>query len=135
MRAVAPAIDRVQPMVAVEASSSDTQQDCNKAIADRQKNRILTTCEEAFVANSRAANIAGVLARIEFDRGRIAQAFEWSNKAIAANLDVADAYVYIGEAQQNAGHKRAAKDAYLHYLHLAPSGRYVADLRAALRSL
>jgi tetratricopeptide (TPR) repeat protein len=137
VRAVAPAIDLVQPMVAAaaEAASSDAEQACNKAIADRQKNRILTACEEAFVANPRAANIAVVLAKLEFDRGRIAQAFEWSNKAIAANPDVADAYVYVGEAQQYAGHKRAAKDAYLHYLRLAPGGRYAADLRAVLRSL
>jgi tetratricopeptide (TPR) repeat protein len=137
VKAAAPA---AEPTLAVTAAPSEPAgenvlQACSKAIADKQKKRILTSCEEAFAANPRAADIAVVLAKIEFDRGRTAQAFEWSKKAIAANPDIADAYVFVGEAEQNAGHKQAAKDAYLHYLRLAPSGRYATDLRAVLRSL
>jgi hypothetical protein len=43
--------------------------------------------------------------------------------------------VFVGEAEQNAGHTKAAKEAYAHYLRLAPSGRYATDLRAVQRSL
>jgi len=137
VKAGAPA---AEPTLAAAADPSEPAGDnalqaCSKAIADKQKKSILTSCEEAFAANPHAADIAVVLAKIEFDRGRSAQAFEWSKKAIMANPDTADAYVFVGEAEQNAGHKQAAKDAYLHYLRLAPSGRYAADLRAVLRSL
>ncbi len=121
--------------VAKVISADDAQQACSKAIAEKQRNRILTTCEAALAANPRAAEFAVALAKTELDRGKTVQAFEWSKKAIAADPDVADPYVFIGEAEQTAGHKKAARDAYLHYLRLAPSGRYAADLRAVLSSL
>jgi cytochrome c-type biogenesis protein CcmH/NrfG len=139
MKTASPAVDPAKPsfaaVAAAQPADDDAQRGCRKAIADKQRNRILTTCEAALAANPRAVEFAVALAKTEFDRGRIAQALEWSKKAIAADPDVADPYVFIGEAEQNAGHKRAAKDAYLHYLRLAPSGRYAADLRAVLRSL
>ena len=46
-----------------------------------------------------------------------------------------DAYVFVGGAEQSAGHRKAAKEAYKHYLQLAPGGRYAADLRAIVGSL
>ena len=91
--------------------------------------------QAAFTADPGVAEIAVVLAKIEFDRGRSAQALAWSKKAIAADPDAADAYVFLGGAEQNAGHGKAAKLAYQHYLHLAPAGRYAADLRAIVNSL
>jgi len=129
--------DSVKPSVASapQPSDEDTRQSCNQAIAGKQSKKILASCAEAFAANPSAADLAVVLAKIEFDHGRIAQAFEWSKKAIAADPNVADAYVFVGEAEQSAGHKQAARDAYAHYLRLAPSGRYATDLRAVLRSL
>jgi tetratricopeptide (TPR) repeat protein len=139
MKTASPAVDPAKPSFATAAAAQpaddDAQRACRKAIADKQRNRILITCEAALAANPRAVEFAVALAKTEFDRGRIAQALDWSKKAIAVDPDVADPYVFIGEAEQNAGHKRAAKDAYMHYLRLAPSGRYAADLRAVLRSL
>ena len=132
---VAPTKTSFAGAAADQPAEDDAQRACSKAIADKQRNRILTTCEAALAANPRAVEFAVALAKTEFDRGRIAQAFEWSKKAIAADPDVPEPYVFIGEAEQNAGHKRAAKDAYLRYLRLAPSGRYAADLRAVLHSL
>jgi tetratricopeptide (TPR) repeat protein len=133
--AAAPAKPKVAAEAAAQPADNDAQRACSKAIANKQRNRILTTCEAALAANPGAAEFAVALAKTEFDRGRTAQAFEWSKKAIAADPEVADPYVFVGEAEQNAGHRKAAKDAYLHYLRLAPSGRYAADLRAVLRSL
>ena len=101
-----------------------------------KRNRdILAECPAAFTADPSATDIALVLAKIEFDRGRSAQVFAWSKKAIAANPDAADAYVFLGGAEQNAGHAKAAKLAYLRYLHLAPTGRYATDLRSIVNSL
>ncbi len=117
------------------ASDNNAQQTCRKAMANKQRKTILTICPDAFAANPNAADIAMQLARIEFDRGRTAQAFDWSKKAISADPTSADAYVFVGEVEQNAGHTKAAKEAYAHYLRLAPKGRYAADLRAVLRSL
>jgi tetratricopeptide (TPR) repeat protein len=132
-----PASDNAEPPVAAAPPSpgDSVQRSCRKAIDDRQNKTILSTCAEAFTANPSAADIAVLLAKIEFDRGRVAQAFEWSKKAIAVNPNLADAYVFIGEAEQNAGHSKAAKDAYLRYLRLAPGGRYASDLRAVIHSL
>jgi predicted TPR repeat methyltransferase len=49
---------------------------------------------------------------------------------VAADPNLADAYVFIGTAEQAAGHAQAAKIAYLKYLELAPTGRYAQDLKA-----
>ncbi len=76
-----------------------------------------------------------ILAKTEFDRGRSSQAVTWARKAVAIDPDASDAYVFIGNAEQNAGHSQAAKAAYQRYLQLAPKGRYAADLRAVLKSL
>ena len=72
---------------------------------------------------------------MEFDRGRAAQALSWARKAVAVDADLADAYVFIGSAEQQAGHVQAAKTAYLKYLALAPAGRFAQDLRAVVRTL
>ena len=124
-----------KPSPAAEASASDAQGRCKKAINDKRNKEILAACPEAFAADSSAADIAVVLAKIEFDRGRGAQASVWGQKALAADPSAADAYVFIGGAEQSAGHRKAAKEAYKHYLQLAPGGRYAADLRAIVGSL
>jgi hypothetical protein len=120
---------------AVAAAASDAQDRCKKAIRDTRNNEVLSVCPDAFAADPSAADIAVALAKIEFDRGKSAQAASWSHKAIAADPNTADAYVFIGGAEQNAGHRKAAKDAYKRYLQLAPGGRYAADLRAIIGSL
>jgi tetratricopeptide (TPR) repeat protein len=127
--------------IAAEAASTtqpdaaDARSRCKKAIGGRHNKEILELCPSVFTSDPNASDIAVALAKIEFDRGRSAQAYAWSKKAIAANPDIADAYVFIGEAEQSAGHGKAAKEAYAHYLRLAPSGRYATDLRAIVNSL
>jgi hypothetical protein len=120
---------------AAQVGDSEAQGRCKKAIGDKHSKEILAACPQAFAADSSAADIAVVLAKIEFDRGRTAQASEWGKKALAADPNAADAYVFIGGAEQSAGHRKAAKEAYKRYLQLAPGGRYAADLRAIVGSL
>jgi hypothetical protein len=117
------------------AGAADAQSRCKKAMSDKRSKEILAACPEAFAADSSAADIAVVLAKIEFDRGRGAQASAWGRKALAADPNAADAYVFIGGAEQSAGHRKAAKEAYKRYLQLAPGGRYASDLRAIVGSL
>lgn len=120
---------------ATQPDADDARSRCKKAIGGRRNKEILELCPSVFTSDPHASDIAVALAKIEFDRGRSAQAYAWSKKAIAANPDIADAYVFIGEAEQSAGHGKAAKEAYTHYLRLAPSGRYATDLRAIVNSL
>jgi tetratricopeptide (TPR) repeat protein len=78
------------------------------------------------------------LARVELDRGHTARAVSLARKALAAapNLpEVAEAYVIVGEAEQQSGRAPAARAAYLRYLALAPDGEYARDLRIILRNL
>jgi len=123
------------PAAPAMAANADVQSRCQKAISGKHNKDILAACPEAFAADSSAADIAVALAKIEFDRGRTAQAAEWGKKAIAADPNAADAYVFIGGAEQSAGHRKAAKEAYRRYLELAPGGRYASDLRAIVKSL
>ena len=76
-----------------------------------------------------------ILARAELDRGRAAEARSWAKKALAVNPDLADAYVFLGGAEQEAENPEAAKAAYKKYLELAPNGRHARELRAVLDSL
>jgi len=76
-----------------------------------------------------------MLAKTELDRGRSRPARDWAKKALALDDQQADAYVFLGGAEQAAGHRAAARSAYQRYLQLSPKGRYAADLRAVLGSL
>ena len=69
------------------------------------------------------------------DRGRAAASLEWARKAVAIDPALADAYVFIGTAEQQAGHAAAAKTAYQRYLELLPAGRFAQDLKAILARL
>ena len=119
----------------VAAGPAEARDRCEKAISDRRNKEILAACAQAYETDPSAAGVAVTLAKIEFDRGRTAQALAWGKKAIAANPNTADAYVFIGGAEQSAGHGKAAKEAYKHYLQLAPGGRYASDLRAIVGTL
>jgi Tfp pilus assembly protein PilF len=76
-----------------------------------------------------------ILARAELERGRAVEARSWAKKALAAKPDLADAYVFLGGAEQEVGNPDAAKAAYKKYLDLAPSGRHARELRAVLDSM
>ena len=117
------------------AGPAEKRDRCRKAISRRRNKEILAACAQAFAADSSAAEAAVAIARIEFDRGRSAQALAWGKKAIAADPNTADAYVFVGGAEQSIGHDKAAKEAYMRYLELAPHGRYASDLRVIVGSL
>ncbi len=107
---------------------------CKKAIDQHRNKEVLKSCADAFAA-APSADAAVTLAKVEFDRGRVAQALDWAKKAIAIDAERADAYVFLGGAEQAAGRNAAAKTAYKRYLQLAPQGRYAADLRSVLSTL
>lgn len=113
----------------------DAMEACRKAFAQHRNKDVLGKCADAFAANPASADAAVMLAKTEFDRGRVAQALDWSKKAIGIDADRADAYVFLGGAEQAAGHNAAAKAAYKKYLQLSPQGRYATELRAVLSTL
>jgi tetratricopeptide (TPR) repeat protein len=108
---------------------------CRIAFAQHRPSEVIERCAQAFSKNPDSADIAAMLAKTEFDRGHSRQALDWAKKAVTIDENHADAYVYLGGAEQAAGHPSAARAAYKRYLQLAPRGRYAADLRAVLRSL
>jgi tetratricopeptide (TPR) repeat protein len=120
---------------AVAAEFARLEQECRKAFGQRRYKEVLESCARAFDAKPDAADIAVLLAEVEFDRGRSSASLGWARKAVAVNPRLADAYVYIGSAEQQSGHGQAARIAYQKYLELAPTGRYATDLRAVLRGL
>jgi tetratricopeptide (TPR) repeat protein len=120
---------------AAESPPASAGQRCKQSIREKRNKQILALCPAAFAEEGNDAAVAVALAKAEFDRGRFAQARVWSRKAIAVNPDAAEAYVFAGGAEQNQGHRKAAKEAYLQYLRLAPSGRYAAELRTIVGSL
>jgi len=96
---------------------------------------VLAACRPAIEAEPTAADIMVILARVELDRGRAADARSWAKKAIEINPNLADAYVFLGGAEQEVGTPDAAKTAYKKYLELAPNGRHARELRAVLNSM
>lgn len=117
------------------AGAADARERCRQSVRDKRAKEIVTACSAAFAEDATDAEAAVAVARVEFDRGRFAQAYTWSKKAITINPETADAYVFAGAAEQNQGHGKAAKEAYLQYLKLAPTGRYAADVRSIVGSL
>jgi tetratricopeptide (TPR) repeat protein len=128
-KAEAPAAQAAAP------AGSEARARCRQSIRDRKAKDIVALCAAAFEQDGTDAEAAVAVAKVEFDRGRFTQAYNWSKKAIAVNPATADAYVYAGGAEQNQGHGKAAKEAYLQYLRLAPTGRYAAELRTIVNSL
>jgi CheY-like chemotaxis protein len=96
---------------------------------------VLPACRSAVEAEPGAVDIMMILARVELDRGRAAEARSWAKKALYVNPDLADAYVVLGGAEQESENPDAAKAAYKKYLELAPKGRHARELRTILDSL
>jgi hypothetical protein len=113
----------------------DRLADCKAAHSRHRRRELLAACSEAAAQHPEVAEIAAILAQHEFERGRVQPALTWSRKAIALDPQHADAYVFLGGAEQALGRPATARTAYRRYLELAPRGRYAADLRAVLASL
>jgi len=121
--------------VAATKPQDDAFEACHKAFDRHRAKDVLATCPQAIDTTPQSAELAVMLARTEFERGRARQALDWAKKAVALDAERADAYVYLGGAEQAAGRSAAAKAAYRRYLQLAPQGRHAADLRAVLANL
>jgi tetratricopeptide (TPR) repeat protein len=119
----------------VDDQFASLEQACQQAFTKKKYKDIVDSCARALDSKPTAANVAVMLAQTEFDRGRAGQALVWAKKAVAVDPNLADAYVFIGGAEQSAGRAQAAKAAYQRYLELAPNGRYAQDLRTIVRSL
>lgn len=119
----------------VEPGTSAEVDACQAAFARNRRKDVLSSCGRAFAANPQSTAIAVMLAKTEFDRGRFRPALDWARKAVALDESQADAYVFLGGAEQALGHTAAAKTAYQRYLTLAPRGRYAGDVRAVVASL
>jgi len=125
----------VEAKAATQAHDGDTRARCRQSLRDKHARDVVAACSAAFDEDATDADAAVAVAKVEFDRGHFAQAFTWSKKALVVNPSAADAYVYAGGAEQNRGHGKAAKEAYLNYLRLAPSGLYATELRTIVNSL
>jgi tetratricopeptide (TPR) repeat protein len=130
---VAEAPAAAAPVVAA-ADTSQLEQTCRDAFGHKRPKDVLDSCGRAFEAHP-TADLAVMVAESELDRGRAASALTWARKAVDADPATADAYVFIGTAEQQAGHAQAARDAYLKYLELAPTGRFAQDLKSVVAGM
>jgi len=119
---------------AATQSETNALDACKQAFANHRGKDVLGSCGRAFAESLSSAEVAVMLAKTEFDRGRTRQASLWARKALALDEGQADAYVFLGSAEQASGHAAAGKAAFQRYLQLSPKGRYAADLRAILGS-
>ena len=65
----------------------------------------------------------------------VAPAIHGGEKAIATDAQRIDAYVLLGNAEQEADKIDEARTAYKKYLELAPTGPFARELRAILNNL
>ncbi|MFL5306418.1 MAG: hypothetical protein ACJ8F1_14470 [Polyangia bacterium] len=90
-------------------------------------------CARAFEANPSNASFALAVAQAEHAHGRLPEAAQWANRALAVDPNAAEAYVIIARAERHAGRQPQTLVAYRHYLELAPRGWHRAEARGALR--
>jgi Flp pilus assembly protein TadD len=136
--AVAPAVVPPAPApapVAAAPQNAQIEQTCRDAFSQKRSKDVLDSCGRAFEASPAAGELAVMVAESELDRGRAASALTWARKAVAVDPNLADAYVFIGTAEQQAGHAQAARTAYLKYLELAPAGRFAQDLKSVVAGI
>jgi tetratricopeptide (TPR) repeat protein len=126
----------VAPVAAAPAAPDLVQLEktCRDAFGQKRHKDVLDNCARAFEAHA-SGDLAVLVAESELDIGRAASALTWAQKAVAADPNIADAYVFIGTAEQQAGHGQAARTAYLKYLELAPDGRFAQDLKAVVAGM
>lgn len=110
-------------------------QSCREAIKKRDIKAVGASCESALAADASLAKPLLSFAKAQFEKGKSAQAAVWARRIVQVNGSLADAYLIMGAAEQEAHHAAAAKTAYQRYLELAPKGPYADDVRSSLRSL
>ena len=122
------------PAVSAE-SLAQAIETCKKAYAGEKYAPIMDACGKALQASPQEPQVMVMLAHAELDRGHSPAALRYAKQAVAADPKAAEAYVFIGQVEQERGRKAAAKAAYVKYLDLAPTGRFAKDLRAIVKNL
>jgi hypothetical protein len=89
---------------------------------------------EAPVAVEPAAEVTK-RAEAALAQGRSGEAMELAQMAIGADARFADAYIVVGKLQRDTGRLAEAKEAYRHYLELAPLGTHAQEARDALAQM
>jgi tetratricopeptide (TPR) repeat protein len=107
---------------------------CLRATPRPRYKELVESCAAAFEARP-SADVATLVAEQALENGRNSDAAAWAKRAIDADPAFADAFVLLGGAEQQLGHRGEARAAYRRYLELAPRGRHAADVEALLRSL
>jgi hypothetical protein len=123
------------PAPATKAAEAQNVEGCRQAIKRRDSKLVNASCETALAADPSLAKPLLTFAKAQFDRGKSAQAVVWARKIVQVNSSLADAYLIMGAAEQEARHPAAAKTAYQRYLELAPKGPYADDVRSSLKSM
>ena len=110
-------------------------QSCRNAIQKRDIKGVNVYCEKAVAVDASLAKSLLAFAKTQFERGKSSQAALWARKVIQVNDSMADAYLIVGAAEQEARRLSAARSAYQRYLELAPKGPYADDVRSTLKAL
>jgi hypothetical protein len=130
----APAARVAVAPAAPTAQVETLRRNCEAAQTGRQWKQALQACGALFQAEPQAA-VASRLAQTLLEHGRKTDALDWARRAVSTDPGYAEAYVFLGGAQQELGKRAEAKAAYQRYLQLAPKGPFADDLRAVLQSL
>ncbi len=130
----APAVEQpvASPMVAAESAAASTGCD-PAAIRTAPWRASPEACARAFEAEPSNPSYALAVAQAEHARGRLTEAAQWANRALALDPAAAEAYVIVARAEGHAGRRPQALAAYRRYLELAPRGWHRAEARSALR--
>jgi hypothetical protein len=116
-------------------SASQTVEACREALKKRDAKAVTASCEAALDADASLARPLLGFAKAQFERGRSTLAATWARKVLQIDDSLADAYLILGAAEQEARRPSAARAAYQRYLELAPRGAYANDVRSSLQSL
>jgi hypothetical protein len=108
---------------------------CRAALAQRNTAAVTQACAHALELDASLTAPILTWARRELERGNVSVAALWARRVLGADEHLADAYLIVGVAEQEAGRASAAKAAYRRYLELAPKGRYARDVQLSLAAL
>ena len=90
-------------------------------------------CARRFEADPSNAALALAVAQAEHAHARLGEAARWARRALALDPNAAEGYVLVARAEVENGRPEEAREAYRHYLELAPRGWHQAEARAAVR--
>ena len=108
---------------------------CREAVKKRDAKAVSAACEAALEVDATLARPLLAFAKVQFERGKSGVGATWARKVLHVDDTLADAYLIVGAAEQEARRPSAARTAYQRYLELAPRGPYANDIRSTLKSL